>query len=287
MTQSSGAGTNRFVSVPGGKLCGELHVPGDKSITHRALMLGAIAEGTTTIVHPLRGEDCLATEQALCRLGARVRVEEGGKRLVVDGVGATGLAGASAPLDLGNSGTGMRLMCGLLAGRPFESVLVGDESLTRRPMERVAKPLRAMGARVDTSEGGTPPVILRAQAADEPLNALHYDLPVASAQVKSAVLLAGLRAKGTTQVREPACTRDHTERMLQAFGVVVRSKAGLIEVQGLGARILRGQDIVVPCDISSAAFFLVAASLCPGSDLLLRDVGVNPTRTGILDALLL
>ncbi len=272
-----------FLSEPGGRLEGVLRVPGDKSITHRALMLGAIAEGETRIARPLRGEDCLATESALRQLGAQVSVQEDGQLLVVQGQGDDGLRGADAPLDLGNSGTGMRLLTGLLAGRPFESVLVGDESLSKRPMERVAAPLRQMGADILTNNG-CPPVTVRAQGPST-LHAMRYDMPVASAQVKSAVLLAGLRAEGETTVIEPAPTRDHTERMLRAFGAVVRSMGGVISVEGLAGRSLRGQSITVPADISSAAFFLVAASVCPGSDLLLEAVGINPTRTGIVDAL--
>ncbi|MEO0421031.1 MAG: 3-phosphoshikimate 1-carboxyvinyltransferase [Pseudomonadota bacterium] len=274
-----------FVSEPGGCLQGAVRVPGDKSITHRALMFGAIAEGETRIHRALRGEDCLATEAALRQLGADISVHDDGQLLIVQGQGDDALRGTTEPLDLGNSGTGMRLMAGLLVGRPFESVLVGDSSLSKRPMERVAGPLRQMGADIDTQDG-CPPVTIRANAPGA-LRALRYEMPMASAQVKSAVLIAGLRASGETSVVEPAITRDHTERMLHAFGAVVRSKDGVASVQGLDGKSLQGQSITVPSDISSAAFFLVAASVCPRSDLLLEGVGTNPTRTGILDALAL
>lgn len=276
-----------FVSTPGGTLRGEVRVPGDKSITHRALMLGAIAEGETRVQQPLRGEDCLATEAALRALGVTIETHGNGAELVVQGVGPHGLRWAAHPLDLGNSGTGMRLLCGLLAGQAFASTLIGDASLSRRPMGRVARPLQAMGARIETGENGCPPVTLHGLAAGARLQGIDYLLPVASAQVKSAVLLAGLYARGSTSVTEPAPTRDHTERMLTAFGVPVRRDGARSTLDGLAdaGSGLRGQTVEVPADISSAAFFLVAASVCPGSDLLLRDVGINPTRTGIVDAM--
>lgn len=246
-------------------------------------MFGAVAEGETRIQRPLRGEDCLATEAVLRQLGAIIQVQDEGQLLVVQGRGDGALSGAREPLDLGNSGTGMRLMAGLLAGRTFESVLVGDRSLTRRPMERVAAPLRLMGADIQTTNG-CPPVVIRPLAKGA-LRPIHYQMPMASAQVKSAILIAGLRATGETSVTEPATTRDHTERMLRAFGAVVRSTGGIATIQGLERKSLQGQSITVPGDISSAAFFLVGASVCPGSELLLEAVGVNPTRTGVVDVL--
>jgi 3-phosphoshikimate 1-carboxyvinyltransferase len=275
--------TPSFVSSPGGRLSGALRVAGDKSITHRALMLGAVAEGVTRIREPLLGEDCLATEAALTALGVRFEHAPAAHEITVHGVGLDGLRPSEAPLDLGNSGTGMRLMAGLLAGQRFASDLIGDASLTRRPMGRVAEPLVQMGARVQTTDG-CPPLRVGPLGPDQRLRPIDYRLPVASAQVKSAVLLAGLYADGETRVHSPAPTRDHTERMLRAFGADIgRAGDGAIVLRG-PAR-LTARDVLVPADISSAAFFLVAASICPGSDLLLEEVGVNGTRTGIIDAL--
>jgi len=264
---------------PGGTAVGELTVPGDKSISHRALMLGGIARGVTDITGFLAGEDCLATLRALQALGVRIeRPEE--QHVIVHGVGTEGLHGAGAPLDMGNAGTAMRLSMGLLAPQKFASTLVGDESLMRRPMERVAKPLRLMGANIETQEG-LPPIKIHGQKR---LRAIDYPLPVASAQVKSAVLLAGLQAEGTTRVTEPAPTRDHTERMLRAFGVNISQQGATVVIEG--GQTLRGTQIVVPADFSSAAFFLVAGCLAAVKPLLLRNVGINPTRTGLLKLLL-
>ncbi len=264
--------------APGGEVAGELTVPGDKSISHRSLMLGAIAEGRTEITGFLAGADCLSTLGALGALGVRIERPEP-ERVRIEGVGIEGLCGASSPLEMGNAGTAMRLFMGLLAPQRFDSVLVGDESLTRRPMERVAGPLRQMGARIDTREG-RPPVVIHGTPE---LRGIDYRLPVASAQVKSAVLLAGLRAAGRTRVIEPAPSRDHTERMLSAFGASVVREGPSVSIEG-GQR-LKGTAITVPADFSSAAFFMVAGCLAAERGLLLRNVGVNPTRTGLLTML--
>lgn len=243
-------------------------------------MLGSIAEGVTEVSGFLEGEDALATLNAFRAMGVRIEGPEGG-RVRIEGVGLRGLRAPAAALDLGNSGTSMRLLAGLLAGQDFTSVMTGDVSLSKRPMERVAAPLRQMGAVVETSgERGTPPLTVRGQGA---LRAIDYTLPVASAQVKSCVLLAGLYAEGETRVTEPAPTRDHTERMLAGFGYAVQRQGASASLQGGGR--LRGTQIDVPADISSAAFFMVAAAIAPGSDVTLQHVGVNPTRTGIIDIL--
>ena len=274
---ASGTGA-RYRVEPGGVVAGELTVPGDKSISHRALMFGGIAEGETRISGFLAGEDCLATLRALEALG--VRIERPQPQTVhVSGRGVEGLRAAPAPLDMGNAGTAMRLFMGLLAPQSFDSTLIGDESLMRRPMERVAVPLRLMGADIRTRDG-RPPVEIHGSPQ---LRAIDYPLPVASAQVKSAVLLAGLRAFGRTKVTEPAPSRDHTERMLSAFGVEVLRQGATVAVEG-GQR-LTGTSVAVPADFSSAAFFLVAGCLAAERGLLLRNVGVNPTRTGLLEML--
>jgi len=265
-----------FLVAPGGSMDGEIRVPGDKSISHRSVMLGALAEGQTRVRGFLQGEDALATVAAFRALGVAI---EGPKRgeLSISGVGLAGLREAASPLDMGNSGTSMRLLAGILAGQPFASELVGDASLMRRPMQRIISPLTRMGAKLEAAAGGRPPLRI---AAGTRLEGIHYDLPMASAQVKSCVLLAGLFADGETSVTEPAPTRDHTERMLRGFGYDVRERGGTVALHGGGS--LHACDIDVPADISSAAFFLVAASIAPGSELLLTHVGVNPTRTGVL-----
>jgi len=268
-----------YVATGGGALRGELRVPGDKSISHRAIMLGSLAEGTTEVSGFLEGEDSLATLAAFRAMGVRIEGPEAG-RVRIEGVGMHGLREPAGPLYLGNSGTSMRLLAGLLAAQRFDVSLTGDESLTRRPMARVADPLRLMGAGIETAANGRPPLVLRGGRA---LHGIEYRMPVASAQVKSAVLLAGLYAAGVTQVIEPAPTRDHTERMLSGFGYPIGRSGASVSVTG-GHR-LRATTVDVPADISSAAFFLVAASIAPGSDLLLRDVGVNPTRTGVINIL--
>ncbi len=269
----------KFSVQPGGALVGELRVPGDKSISHRSIMLGALAEGRTRISGFLEGEDALATLEAFRAMGVQIERPARGE-VVVNGVGLHGLRAADAALDLGNAGTGMRLLVGLLAGQPFDSELSGDASLCSRPMGRVIEPLTLMGAHIEAAEGGRPPLRIRGGKA---LKGIHYELPMASAQVKSCVLLAGLYAEGETAVTEPAPTRDHTERMLGGFGYTVRRKGSTVSLQGGGA--LRGCEIDVPADISSAAFFLVGASIAPGSDLLLTHVGINPTRDGVLTIL--
>jgi len=268
-----------WIGGRGAPLRGSLRVPGDKSISHRALMLAAIAEGTSRVRGFLEGEDTRATARILQQLGVRIEAPEEGLR-IVHGVGLHGLRGRSEPLDCGNAGTGMRLLAGLLAGQDFPSTLTGDESLSRRPMFRVTGPLEAMGARIETDRGGLPP--LRIHKKKE-LYGIDYQPPIASAQVKSAILLAGLYADGETVVREVQPTRDYTERMLAAFGWPVQFGPGEARLEG-GHR-LRATDIEVPSDFSSAAFFLVAASIVPGSDLVLESVGVNPRRTGLLSAL--
>jgi 3-phosphoshikimate 1-carboxyvinyltransferase len=264
---------------PGGSLAGRLRVPGDKSISHRAVMLGSLAEGTTTVEGLLQGEDVLATLAAFRAMGVNAQGPDNGS-LRIDGVGLHGLQAPTGPMDMGNSGTAMRLLCGLLAGQSFDSTLVGDDSLSKRPMNRVADPLRAMGAHIDTAEGGRPPLHLRGGCT---LRGIDYVLPVASAQVKSSVLLAGLYADGETAVTEPAPTRDHTERMLQGFGYKVVRDGATVRLHGGGR--LSATSIDVPADISSAAFFLVGASIAAESELVLEHVGVNPTRTGVLHIL--
>jgi 3-phosphoshikimate 1-carboxyvinyltransferase len=265
----------RYLVRPAASVQGELSVPGDKSISHRSLMLGGIAEGETAISGFLASEDCLATLAALAALGVRIERPAPGE-VRVHGVGRDGLTGAGGALDMGNAGTAIRLLMGLLAGQRFDSTLIGDASLMRRPMERVAAPLRAMGARIDT-EGGKPPVRIHGGTA---LQGIDYVLPMASAQVKSALLLAALYAQGTSSITEPAATRDHTERMLRGFGVALECAAGRVTLAG-GQR-LTGCEIEVPGDFSSAAFFIVAGCLAARAGLTIRNVGVNPTRTGLL-----
>ncbi|HET7204058.1 MAG TPA: 3-phosphoshikimate 1-carboxyvinyltransferase [Steroidobacteraceae bacterium] len=266
--------------APADRVAGSITVPGDKSISHRALMLGSLAEGRTQVTGFLDGDDCLSTLRAIAQLGVRVERPAAGE-VVVEGVGLHGLRAPQATLDMGNAGTAMRLFMGLLCAQPFDSELVGDETLMRRPMERAAKPLRTMGARIETQDG-KPPVRIRGGAT---LHGVRYEMPVASAQVKSAVLLAGLYADGATTVIEPAVTRDHTERMLQGFGVDVKARDGVVTIAAPAS--LKAARIRVPGDISSAAFFLVAACLGAREPFTLRDVGVNPTRTGILEMLAL
>ena len=250
-------------------------MPGDKSISHRALLLGAVAEGRTRITGFLESEDCHATLGALRALGVPME-QPAANVVVVTGVGMNGLHPSAGPLDMGNAGTAMRLFMGLLCGQSFSSRLIGDVSLMQRPMERVAKPLRLMGARIDT-QADRPPVVLHGHAD---LNAIDYTLPMASAQVKSAILLAALQARGRTRVTEPATTRDHTERMLATFGATVSRHGATVELAG--GQALRGAPIEVPGDFSSAAFFIVAGCLAAPEGLTLRRVGVNPTRTGLL-----
>ncbi|HEY4560973.1 MAG TPA: 3-phosphoshikimate 1-carboxyvinyltransferase [Lysobacter sp.] len=268
-----------WIARRGGPLRGRLRVPGDKSISHRAIMFAALAEGTSRITGFLEGEDTRATARVFEQLGVRIEAPAPSER-IVHGVGLHGLRAPASPLDCGNAGTGMRLLAGLLAGQSFDSVLVGDESLSRRPMRRVTEPLARMGARIQTADGGLPPLRIEGGAA---LHGIDFDSPVASAQVKSAVLLAGLYAEGRTTVVEPRPTRDYTERMLRAFGADIEFAPGRASLRGRPR--LRAVDVHVPSDFSSAAFFIVAACVVPGSDLVIEGVGMNPRRTGLLDAL--
>ena len=267
-----------FYLEPGGKLTGRIRVPGDKSMSHRAIMLGSIAEGRSSVSGFLQGEDALATLAAFRQMGVAISDPVAGE-LTIDGVGLHGLAPPERVMDVGNSGTSIRLMAGLLAGQRFDSILTGDQSLLRRPMARVITPLSQMGALISSHEGCPPLEVMGGRA----LTGIHYDMPVASAQVKSSVLLAGLYASGHTSVTEPAPTRDHTERMLRGFGYPVVTDDGVIHLQGGGT--LTATDIDIPADVSSAAFFLVGASIAPGSDLILEHVGINPTRDGVITIL--
>ena len=269
-----------FSVQPGGQVAGTIRVAGDKSISHRSIILASIANGITRVTGFLEGEDALNTVAAFREMGVTIVGPENGE-LTIYGVGKNGLQAPRRPLYMGNSGTAMRLLAGLLAAQSFDSELTGDESLMERPMNRVAQPLRSMGARIDTGDSGTPPLTIRGSK----LKGITYEMPIASAQVKSCLLLAGLYAEGETKLLEPAPCRDHTERMLQGFGyeVVVDAQEGAAAV--VGGADLQATQIDVPADISSAAFFLVAAAITPGSDLTLQHVGVNPTRIGIINLL--
>lgn len=279
--------TNNLVFTSGAvdaPLCGAIRVPGDKSISHRAVMLSSLANGESKISGLLEGEDVLATLNAFRAMGVTADPPQDGN-LSIKGVGMRGLTAPQADLDMGNSGTAMRLLSGILAAQNFASKLVGDESLMQRPMRRVTVPLSAMGARCVADDNGCPPIHIRGVEKLEPID---YKLPMASAQIKSAVLLAGLYADGTTSVTEPAPTRDHTERMLRAYGYdcaveKISELSSTISVTGGGELVATNIDI--PADISSAAFFMVAASIIPGSNITLQHVGINPTRTGIIDIL--
>lgn len=269
-----------YIKLPtGGTVQGTIRVTGDKSISHRSIMLGSLAEGVTHVEGFLEGEDALATLQAFRDMGVVIEGPEDG-RVTVHGVGLHGLQAPSGPLYVGNSGTSMRLLAGILAGQKFESELTGDESLTKRPMNRVALPLAEMGASIATANEGRPPLKIHGGAA---LKGINYDMPMASAQVKSCLLLAGLYAEGKTSVTEPAPTRDHTERMLRGFGYDVQRTGDTITVESGGKLI--ATDIDIPADISSATFFLVAAAITPGSDITLTHVGINPTRIGVINIL--
>lgn len=268
----------RWIVSPARAVKGVIGVPGDKSVSHRALMFGGIADGVTTVEGFLESEDCLATLRALRSLGVMIEQLDN-SRVRVEGVGIDGLKAAEQPLDMGNAGTAMRLFMGLLASQHFDSILVGDQSLMRRPMERAASPLRLMGARIETRDG-KPPVVIR---GTPDLRGIEFKMPMASAQVKSAVMLAALRGSGVTRVTEPAPTRDHTERMLECFGVELQREGSTVSLKG-GQR-LRGTHVSVPGDFSSAAFFLVAGCIAEQGTVELRGVGMNPTRTGLLDIL--
>jgi len=268
-----------FKMKAGGSVNGSIRVAGDKSISHRSIMLGALANGVTDVEGFLEGEDSLATLQAFRDMGVVIEGPEEGK-VRIHGVGINGLQAPPGPIYLGNSGTGMRLFSGLLAGQSFDTVLTGDESLSKRPMERVAGPLRLMGASIESNEGGRPPLKIK---GGQSLKGINYDMPMASAQVKSCLLLAGMYAEGETKVTEPAPTRDHTERMLNGFGYDVKRDGAVASLNGGGS--LTAGKIDVPADISSAAFFMVAASITPGAELLLEHVGLNPTRVGVINIL--
>jgi len=266
-----------FVVEPSALKSGKVTVPGDKSISHRALMLGGIAQGQTRISGFLDGEDCLATLAALRAMGVRAD-RLGPTDVLLEGAGAAGLTAPADILDMGNSGTAMRLFAGLLAGQDFESELAGDESLSNRPMDRVIRPLSMMGAKIQSNDG-KPPLIIQGQS----LGGVVYSSPVASAQVKSAILLAGLYADGEIVVHEPATTRDHTERMFAAMGAELR--VGETQIIMQGGQQLKGTDIQVPADLSSAAFVILATILSADAVVTITDVGVNPTRTGIIQIL--
>ena len=278
----------------GGSVNGTVVVPGDKSCSHRAVIFASLAQGNSNITGFLAGEDSLNTMQALQSMGVVIE-RHGDSALSIEGVGLNGLAAPDKPIYMGNAGTGMRLIAGILAAQSFATEVTGDESLSRRPMGRIIKPLRQMGAQVAGDEQDRPPLKF---SPVEAIQAMHYDLPMASAQVKSCVLLAGLYADGVTSVTEPAPTRDHTERMLRAFGYSVEShregqtngqgsegnsQVSTISLQGNG--VLRGCDLTIPADISSAAFIMVAASIANNANVTLKGVGVNPTRTGVIDIL--
>ncbi|MCF6345008.1 MAG: 3-phosphoshikimate 1-carboxyvinyltransferase [Thiomicrorhabdus sp.] len=276
----------KFKVQPGGSIKGRIRVPGDKSISHRSIMLGAIAEGITTVTGFLEGDDSLATLKAFQEMGVEIEEPDNGN-VTIKGVGLKGLKKPNTPLDMGNSGTAMRLMAGILAGQDFDCELIGDASLSKRPMKRVTDPLRLMGAQIETAEGGMPPLRITG-TGENSLKGIDYVLPMASAQVKSCVLLAGLYAEGFTSALEPAPTRDHTERMLNGFGYPVTSEK--LDDQRMKASLkgggkLTARHIDVPSDISSAAFFIAAATVSKGSDLVVEHVGMNPTRVGIIDIL--
>lgn len=273
----------KYKLTPSTQFTGTHKVAPDKSISHRSIMFGSLANGVTRVSNFLEGEDALSTLQAFRDMG--VQIERDGDKVTIHGVGMNGLKAPTKRLDMGNSGTSMRLLSGILAAQDFDSTMVGDASLSKRPMERVAGPLRQMGAKVTTTgEKGTPPVTIM---GGQTLNAIHYEMPMASAQVKSCLLLAGLWANGETVVTEPEITRDHTERMLTAFGydVKVSPLASGNEIRLTGGGALTACDIEVPADISSSAFFMVAAVIAGRGDVILPKVGINPTRTGVIDIL--
>ena len=268
-----------FRVEPAERLAGTVEVPGDKSMSHRSIMFGAIARGVTEVEGFLEGEDTLRTLEAFRAMG--VRIERGGAgEVTLHGQGPEALEAPGVALDLGNSGTGMRLMTGLLAGAGVAATLTGDDSLNGRPMRRIVEPLAEMGARIATRENGTPPLVI---SGGIPLSGIEYTCPIASAQVKSCLLLAGLHARGRTTVHEPGVTRDHTERMLRGFGVEVDVDGRSVSLEG--GQALSGTSVTVARDISSAAFFLVGAAMSPGSRVELPGVGVNPSRTGVIEIL--
>lgn len=266
--------------TPGQPLRGTTTVPGDKSLTHRAIILTALAEGTSTIAGYCQGEDCLNTMRAFQGLG--IPITQTPTELTVCGKGFWGLSEPSAPIDCGNSGTGIRLLTGLLAGQDFFTVLTGDESIRRRPMGRVVKPLREMGAVIGGRKGGElAPLAIRGAG----LHGIEYTSPVASAQIKSSLLLAGLFAQGKTRYREPRLSRDHTERMFQFFGIPLTNEEGVLVLQGRPSVGWRGVHVTIPGDFSAAAFFIIGATIVQGSDITIRNVGMNSTRTGLLEVM--
>ena len=268
---------SNFVTSNSGPLNGSIKVPGDKSISHRSIMLGSIAEGVTRVSGFLEGDDSLATLNAFKEMGVAIQRE--GSNVTIQGVGMNGLKEPRKPLNLGNSGTSIRLMSGLLSAQTFDSVLCGDESLSSRPMGRVINPLREMGAEI-SGKDSKPPLLIK---GGKQLSAIEYTLPVASAQIKSCLLLAGLYSEGTTSIIENGISRDHTERMLKGFGYDVISSPNKISLLGGGT--LKGCEIEVPSDISSAAFFMVAGCISENSSIHLNSVNINPTRTGVIDIL--
>ncbi|MCW8399626.1 3-phosphoshikimate 1-carboxyvinyltransferase [Legionella sp. PATHC038] len=270
---------HNFISKPVRAIKGEITVPGDKSISHRSIIFGSIAKGTTIINGFLDGEDCMATLKAFQAMGVSIEGPDE-QQVVIHGVGKYGLKKPEQVIDCGNSGTSMRLLAGLLAAQSFDSQLTGDESLLKRPMLRISKPLTQMGADITTVDG-KPPVTIR---GGKELNGIHYVMPEASAQVKSCILLAGLYARGETQITETGISRDHTELMLKYFSYPVHHKDNVLVINSTSECL--GTEVFVPGDISSAAFFIVAATIIPGSDVLIRNVGINPTRTGIIHILL-
>jgi 3-phosphoshikimate 1-carboxyvinyltransferase len=271
-------GNKLKLSKPEQGLNGELQVPGDKSISHRAVMFGSVAEGRTTIHNFLMGEDCLSTISCFRKLGVNIDIQA--EEVTVEGNGWDSLKEPTEILDTGNSGTTTRLMMGILSGRPFHSVMIGDESIAKRPMKRVTDPLKHFGTAIDgRDDGNFTPLSIRGGS----LEAIRYKLPVASAQVKSAILLAGLQADGVTEVIEPQRTRDHTEKMILEFGGEIERKDDTIKVRG--GQVLRGTEVYVPGDISSAAFFMTAAAIVPDSRITLKNVGLNETRTGIVEVM--
>lgn len=268
-----------YLVAPGGGLTGRVRVPGDKSISHRAVILGSLAAGRSEIIGLLEGEDVLATLDAFRAMGIQADGPENG-HLTIHGNGMRGLHPPATPLNMGNSGTAMRLMAGVLCAQGFDSSLIGDASLSRRPMSRIIEPLTQMGAAISLADAGRPPLNIK---GGQQLHGIDYQLPVASAQVKSAVLLAGLFAEGATSVTEPATTRDHTERMLQGFGYAIDRQGPKCSLTG--GETLQACQVDVPGDISSAAFFLVGATIARDSHITLQHVGINPTRTGVINIL--
>ena len=268
-----------YLAFPSRSLEGAIQVPGDKSISHRAIILGSVAEGVTCINGVLKSEDIATTINVIRNLG--VQIDDENEQIFVHGVGKHGLQASNGPLNFNNSGTSVRLMTGLLAGQEFNSILIGDESLSSRPMGRIVQPLMKMGSDISCSAQGTLPIQIR---GGKRLSAISHEMPVASAQLKSCLLIAGLYAQGTTNIYEPGVTRDHTERMLATFGLKVSVKKNCI---GISPQTLQAATINIPGDISSAAFFLVAASICPGSDLILKNVGINATRSAVIKILIL